>query len=318
MTSTKTSPEYHMKSLWHLYDTHAGKVADKWSNYIDNYERILLEYRDKPISLLEIGVQNGGSLEIWAKYFTRANVIIGCDINPACRQLDYDDPRIKIVIGNVTSDATESDILDYADAFDIIIDDGSHQSGDIIRSFAKYFPHVAENGIYIIEDLCCSYWQDYNGGLYHPHAPQAFLKHLTDIINQQHWGLDKSHSDYLSNFFTHHGLYISDDTLSTIHSILFSNSLCIIYKHSINNNEPGTRIVAGLSAQILPDTPGLHGQPFPVTDQSSNEFSTQAIAVNDYSSGLANIFNNKRYQKIKGLLKAVVLKARLFLQKIFR
>jgi len=57
-----------MKTLQELYRLHAGKVSDKWSLYLDEYDRLLTPYRDKPIRLLEIGIQNGGSLEIWDEF----------------------------------------------------------------------------------------------------------------------------------------------------------------------------------------------------------------------------------------------------------
>jgi hypothetical protein len=64
-------------------------------------------YRDQQIRLLEIGVQNGGPLEIWAKYFLKAEKIVGCDIDQNCGRLQFADPRIKIVIGDVNSDDSE-------------------------------------------------------------------------------------------------------------------------------------------------------------------------------------------------------------------
>jgi hypothetical protein len=43
-----------------LYETHDGLLYDKWSSYLDVYEETFSSFRDKPIRLLEIGVQNGG------------------------------------------------------------------------------------------------------------------------------------------------------------------------------------------------------------------------------------------------------------------
>src|SRR5947209_9549052 len=51
---------------------HRGKVSDKWESYFSTYEALFQPLRTKPISLLEIGVQNGGSLEIWARYLPHA------------------------------------------------------------------------------------------------------------------------------------------------------------------------------------------------------------------------------------------------------
>ena len=53
------------KSLEILYAEHLGKSSDKWELYLLEYDRLFSAYRNKPINILEIGVQNGGSLEIY-------------------------------------------------------------------------------------------------------------------------------------------------------------------------------------------------------------------------------------------------------------
>ena len=58
-----------MKSLKDLYKNHIGKISDKWSIYLDVYEDKLKKYQDLPINFFEIGVLNGGSLEIFSKAF---------------------------------------------------------------------------------------------------------------------------------------------------------------------------------------------------------------------------------------------------------
>lgn len=108
-----------------------GKVIDKWTGYLAVYDSLLKPYRKKPISLLEIGVNNGGSLEVYGRYFDKAKNIIGCDIDERCRQLDFADSRIKVVIGDANSNATKAEIAALSKSFDLIIDDGSHNSGDI-------------------------------------------------------------------------------------------------------------------------------------------------------------------------------------------
>lgn len=56
-----------MKTLQQLYQEHHGKVSDKWSLYLAEYDRLLSPYRERAVNLLEIGIQNGGSLEIWTR-----------------------------------------------------------------------------------------------------------------------------------------------------------------------------------------------------------------------------------------------------------
>ena len=51
-----------------LFYGYAGKRRiDKWDHYLQIYDRLLSPYRNTPLSirLLEIGVFDGGSLELW-------------------------------------------------------------------------------------------------------------------------------------------------------------------------------------------------------------------------------------------------------------
>src|SRR5262245_13536106 len=93
-----------MSNLQELYASHDGKVSDKWELYLHVYDEMLNSRRDQPCRLLEIGVQNGGSLELWAKYLPRAQVIVGCDIDPECAGLFFDDPRIKLIVADINSE----------------------------------------------------------------------------------------------------------------------------------------------------------------------------------------------------------------------
>ena len=75
------------KKLKQIFLNHSGKISDKWSLYINEWDNIFSPYRDQEIDLLEIGIQNGGSLEIWSKYFNKAKNLIGCDVDETCRTL---------------------------------------------------------------------------------------------------------------------------------------------------------------------------------------------------------------------------------------
>jgi O-antigen biosynthesis protein len=153
-----------MKTLKEIFSEHEGKVVDKWTSYIPEYDRLFGPLRDEPIALLEIGVENGGSLEIWDEHFPRANAIVGCDIDPACQMLRFTSDNIYIVIGDASSRECARQIAWIAFDFDIVIDDGSHNAKDVIASFSRYFPRLKRGGVYIIEDLHCSYWNEHQGG----------------------------------------------------------------------------------------------------------------------------------------------------------
>ncbi|MBM2678518.1 hypothetical protein JQ497_26515, partial [Klebsiella pneumoniae] len=99
-----------MKKLIEYYNEHNGKSSDKWDLYLQAYHQNLSSIRLSVENFLEIGVQNGGSLEIWRDYFPNAKNIIGCDINPDCEKLKYNDDIIKVVIGNSSTEAVKTQI----------------------------------------------------------------------------------------------------------------------------------------------------------------------------------------------------------------
>lgn len=241
------------KLLEQLYKEHQGKVSDKWSIYLPIYDRLLDSYRGGATRLLEIGIQNGGSLDIWAKFFPNAQNIVGCDINPDCAVLSYDHPCISVVVGDANTDTTQAAILAIAKKFDVIIDDGSHRSSDIIRSFVKYWPHLSDGGVYVAEDLHCSYWEGYEGGLFDPYSSLSFFKRLTDVINYEHWGLDGSRGKILAGIFLHYGIELQEEAFEHIHSLEFINSVCVLKKRILSKNVLGSRIFAGSVADVIPD-----------------------------------------------------------------
>jgi glycosyltransferase involved in cell wall biosynthesis len=262
-----------------IFSDHVGKVSDKWTIYVSEYERHFQEYRDRPVRLLEIGIQNGGSLEIWGKYFTRAKKLVGCDIDLSCKELRFQNKKISVVVGNANSDQIEKQILAKSKNFELVVDDGSHRSSDIVRSFARYFRHVADGGLYIAEDLHCSYWQQFEGGIFHPLSSISFFKALTDIINHQHWGVNKTRTKLLADFNREYEISLDEETLCHIHSIEFVNSMCVIRKADPAKNRLGNRIVAGIDADIDSAPLVLNGSPCPEFDQSANAWSARELSV---------------------------------------
>jgi len=260
------------ETLKNLYKEHRGKVSDRWSLYLSEYNRLFREYKRKPINLLEIGVQNGGSLEIWSTFFPDARRLVGCDINPDCGSLTFDDPRIAVLIGDADTDDIRERILALASTFDVIIDDGSHRSSDIARTFARYFPYLSDGGIFIVEDLHCSYWQEFEGGLFHPLSSIAFFKQLADLPSYEHWGINRSPASLLRRFFAAYSFEIPDAQLQHVHSVEFINSMCVVRKENPRRNRLGTRFIAGSVALVVPGHWELHGTESYALEQSANKW----------------------------------------------
>jgi hypothetical protein len=118
-------------------------------DYLRFYEALFNHMRHDEFNFIEIGVFNGASVRMWEKYFSRAR-IIGVDIDPRCR--GYATDRVQIEIGS-QNDPEFLHRLSSAWPPRVIIDDGSHQSYDVIFTFEKLFPALQPGGIYIIEDL---------------------------------------------------------------------------------------------------------------------------------------------------------------------
>jgi O-antigen biosynthesis protein len=260
-------------SLRDLFAAHTGKVSDKWDIYISEYDRLFQPYRDQPVRLLEIGIQNGGSLEIWSKYFTNAKKIVGCDIEPLCMQLSFDDVKIAVVVADANTDVGQSRILEQSSSFDVIIDDGSHKSSDIIKSFARYFYHLEDGGLYIAEDLHCSYWLDFEGGLYHPYSSIAFFKRLADTVNHEHWGVEQSRNELMHDFANQFDSSLTEVLLEHVHSIEFINSICVVRKQTPRKNKLGERLITGEVATVWESAASLNGVNSTPQNQRQNQWS---------------------------------------------
>jgi hypothetical protein len=73
------------QGLHSFYLEHNAKISHKYLSYFEIYDRAFAALRNSKVRLLEIGIQNGGSLEIWSKYFPEHSILIGCDIDENCK-----------------------------------------------------------------------------------------------------------------------------------------------------------------------------------------------------------------------------------------
>lgn len=261
-----------MTKLATLYNEHHGKVSDKWTSYLEAYDDLFSAFVDRPVRILEIGIQNGGSLELWSKFFPKAEVIVGCDINPLCSELTYEDPRVKVIVGDANEKSTFDRVTALSDSFDIIIDDGSHVSGDIIRSFALYFPVLAEGGVFVAEDLHCSYWSDYEGGMEAPFSSISFFKRLADYVNRDHWGGSIDLVNGLSFFSDFYQIKFEPNSLKKITEVRFRNSLAAVFAGLESKSLVGVRIVVGKDAKVEKAVVGISGTSIRNNDESTNVF----------------------------------------------
>lgn len=257
--------------LSHLFTNHTGKYSDKWSSYLDIYWNLLAPIRNNEIDVFEIGIQNGGSLEIWAKFFPNAKTLIGFDNDPKCKDLEFEDPRIKVFVDDAASVHAGDLVKQTSSNIGVIIDDGSHISKDIIRSFLIFFPQLKPGGIYVIEDLHASYWSDWQGGISHPESSIQFLKLLADVVNFDHWGVNSMRNELFELIPATSGL-LDEKTFSDIESVQFLDSVCVIRKKNQNNVGLGRRIGSGSEAKVFDGVKQSIGRISSPPSQQENPF----------------------------------------------
>ena len=116
-------------------------------NYISKYYIKSFEpYKKTANLLLEIGVDEGQSLEMWNEYFDKAK-IVGVDV--ADRGYIATSTNIEFRLGK----AQKEDTFKNLHNIDIIVDDGSHKLNHQIKTFDILFPKLNDHGVYIIEDI---------------------------------------------------------------------------------------------------------------------------------------------------------------------
>ena len=222
-----------MKTYKEIFDSQRNFNSDKWEHYFDIYDHLLGKFYESKVNYLEIGVQNGGSLEIAKKLFASDSLIIGMDIDPNCKRLEGKVAN-QIIIGSQVDDATLLKVSEFG-PFDIIIDDGSHIQSHMIVTFFKLFPLLSQNGVYIIEDTHTNYSPEHQEsflgiGLY------DYFKGLSERLNidfiNSHFRKDR----YKLPRHERSSIHQIPDIVRDIFSIEFFDSVIAIKKRT--KNEP--------------------------------------------------------------------------------
>lgn len=145
-------------------------------SYLDTYERVLSQFRDLPITLLEIGVAGGGSMSLWLEYFPNAQ-IIGLDIHLFKKvQMDFAErPRLRLIECDQLNKEKLNELFED-ESIDVIIDDGSHVPEHQALTHNFLWPKLKSGGVYFVEDVMNFLWKDYCG--YWTTVPNAIVHPL--------------------------------------------------------------------------------------------------------------------------------------------
>lgn len=207
--------ENKLYSLGKKYNT--DKVTHH--EYHNIYDFFLNKFYEKEGSILEIGVQNSYSINMWLELFTKA-FIYGADIS-----FEKSGNRFKIFKADQSSPTDLNNLkMELSDKnLFFINDDGSHIPEHQILTFNTLFPLLEEGGIYIIEDIETSYWTK---GEIFGYPTRYGYKHPSSIIEIFKDALDGVNTEFAGNIES------KIDHMNLIGNITFSRNCIIIVKQT--------------------------------------------------------------------------------------
>lgn len=208
-----------MKSLDEIAIKHGTDKSSLYHNYCSKYEKFLPFNREDSLNILEIGAAKGSSLKMWREFYPNS-LVYGIDIKPQCRKYVEKNSKITILIGNQNDEEFLKHVCELYGPFDLILDDGSHKTKDQYITFNFMVNCLKENGVYIVEDLCTSYWDEFKQENF---SMVDFLKELVDDLN--YYGVKNKNRVFRKEFLLDQVHKRKFDFLS----IMFINSSCLIF-----------------------------------------------------------------------------------------
>ena len=151
-------------------------LSKKHSSYFPAYDALLQSYRGKPITFVEIGVLNGGSLFMWRSFFGPEARIIGIDLNPDAKRWEED--GFEIHIGSQSDEAFWQKTLAEIGPIDVLLDDGGHTFRQQIITCEQVMLSIKDGGLLIIEDTHSSYMSEFGGP-----STRSFVSYAKNIVD---------------------------------------------------------------------------------------------------------------------------------------
>src|SRR3984893_1221062 len=96
-------------NLWADFLTNDQRTIHKWKHYFPAYEQHFGRFVYRPVIFWEIGCGQGGSLQMWKRYFGPHAQIVGLDIRSACSTFEED--HIAVRIGDQSDTGFPDDVL---------------------------------------------------------------------------------------------------------------------------------------------------------------------------------------------------------------
>lgn len=133
--------------------------AIKYKNYFEIYDQLFSSYINKKIVFVEIGIFQGGSLQMWKRFFGNKARIIGIDVNPEAKRFEKD--GFEVFIGDQSDPNFWRFFFETVGKVDIILDDGGHTNKQQIITATNCIKHMNDNGKLVFEDVHASYQKEF-------------------------------------------------------------------------------------------------------------------------------------------------------------
>jgi len=131
----------------------------KHSTYFDTYEALFAGFQNKPITFVEVGVLNGGSLFMWRQFFGPQARIIGIDLNPGAKK--WIEHGFEIYVGSQSDPTFWDGIKASVGSIDILLDDGGHTYPQQIVTTELMLDSIVDDGLLVVEDTHTSYMEGF-------------------------------------------------------------------------------------------------------------------------------------------------------------
>lgn len=161
-------------------DSEAAALRQAWTDapfpslkiksYFNVYARLFASLRNTGCTFVETGVLGGGSLFMWRQWLGPEARIIGIDLNPQARQ--WEAHGFEIFIGDQGDPAFWETTLGRIGQFDVLLDDGGHQSFQQVVTLNSAILHAKQQCVVVVEDTHASFMSDFAG-----HGDYSFMNY---------------------------------------------------------------------------------------------------------------------------------------------
>jgi len=130
-------------------------ITDKNSvhSYLPLYDELLCRKKFTCRNMLEIGINYGGSIELWDKYFPNGTITALDTLEEKILpDLLKNQNKIRMISGDAYSPFLFTSLF-RGKKFDVILDDGPHTLESQIKFLTMYSMLLENDGILIIEDI---------------------------------------------------------------------------------------------------------------------------------------------------------------------